>query len=249
VQAKKTIIFLAVFLSCFRLHPLSFEALYDDLTNLWIPGRRPTCFGIEQYVQMCGSYMSTNNETDFSIKGNGFFVVYDDINDKTYLTRNGRFMFNGLWFLTNQDGFYVLGSNGGYLNYADFSAGFGDVFFRASDDFFLLAVPKIETLNTYTDMYIDVSSFTAVEGSDVINKTLEANPATLDMLLDAALLGIDGNIDCNDSRKLINLFYQRYSQMNDFYQKYEEQMKRLVSEDEYTGSILTKIQQLENMLL
>ena len=140
---KKAICFFVLYLLCNHLYSYSFENLYEDLVNFWLPDRRITYLGLTQYMQLESSRMATYNATDFFINGEGFFVTFDEISNKTYLTRNGRFLFNNGWFLINDDGYFVLGYDGEHIHITRFVEAGGPEYFRSADDFFLLALPVI----------------------------------------------------------------------------------------------------------
>ena len=63
-----------------------YKELYKDLSNCHTIGYKG-----KLYSEMQGSLFYTNLYTDFAIYGNGFFKVYDNINNKYYYTRNGDF--------------------------------------------------------------------------------------------------------------------------------------------------------------
>lgn len=57
-----------------------------------------------------GTLISTENNTDFAIVGNGFFQVVDD-NNNTFYTRDGSFKVNSQGYLVTNSGHYVTGIN------------------------------------------------------------------------------------------------------------------------------------------
>ena len=57
-----------------------------------------------------GTLISTENNTDFAIVGNGFFQVTDEQNN-TYYTRDGSFKVNPQGYLVTNSGHYVMGTN------------------------------------------------------------------------------------------------------------------------------------------
>lgn len=57
-----------------------------------------------------GTLISTENNTDFAIVGNGFFQVTDEQNN-TYYTRDGSFKVNPQGYLVTNSGQYVMGIN------------------------------------------------------------------------------------------------------------------------------------------
>ena len=56
-----------------------------------------------------GTLISTENNTDFAIVGNGFFQVTDEQNN-TYYTRDGSFKINPQGYLVTNSGHYVMGT-------------------------------------------------------------------------------------------------------------------------------------------
>jgi flagellar hook protein FlgE len=65
-------------------------------------------------VQTQGSLQTTGRPLDLAISGDGFFIVRDGNND--YLTRAGNFYLDNQGNLVNQDGLYVIGTDGGKIN-------------------------------------------------------------------------------------------------------------------------------------
>ncbi|MBN9647281.1 flagellar hook-basal body complex protein [Terrisporobacter glycolicus] len=57
-----------------------------------------------------GTNVSTENNMDFAIEGNGFFEVMDNQNNR-YYTRNGDFSVDAQGYLITSSGHYVLGVN------------------------------------------------------------------------------------------------------------------------------------------
>lgn len=58
-----------------------------------------------------GQLLNTSNETDFAIKGEGFFKLEDN-NGRALLTRDGSFHFNNENILVNSEGFSIQGEDG-----------------------------------------------------------------------------------------------------------------------------------------
>lgn len=58
-----------------------------------------------------GTYINTENNLDFALKGDGFFKVADDEGNEFY-TRDGAFTLNQQGVLVTKDGYTVLGTNG-----------------------------------------------------------------------------------------------------------------------------------------
>lgn len=57
-----------------------------------------------------GSFISTDNKTDFAIEGSGFFTVQDSTGNLFY-TRDGAFKVNSQGYLVTNAGHYVMGNN------------------------------------------------------------------------------------------------------------------------------------------
>lgn len=57
-----------------------------------------------------GTHVSTGNNMNFAIEGNGFFEVMDNQNNR-YYTRNGDFTVDAQGYLITNSGHYVLGIN------------------------------------------------------------------------------------------------------------------------------------------
>ncbi len=82
-------------------------------TPLTGSGTRVVDLGIN-YTQ--GTPVQTGIGTDFAIQGDGFFAVQGD--DQVYYTRNGSFnigLVNGVAYLTDMEGQYVLNAAGGRI--------------------------------------------------------------------------------------------------------------------------------------
>jgi flagellar hook protein FlgE len=62
-----------------------------------------------------GALNTTGNPTDLGISGNGFFMVQDPATSNQYATRDGEFHFDSSNYLVNEQGYRVLGSNGGTI--------------------------------------------------------------------------------------------------------------------------------------
>ncbi|MGL5693923.1 MAG: flagellar hook-basal body complex protein, partial [Peptostreptococcaceae bacterium] len=59
---------------------------------------------------MQGTFVETNNRTDFAINGKGFFTVRDAAG-KEFYTRDGVFKVNSQGYLVTTAGHYVMGRN------------------------------------------------------------------------------------------------------------------------------------------
>ncbi len=57
-----------------------------------------------------GTHVATENQTDFSLQGNGFFQV-QKANGETFYTRDGSFKIDGQGYLVSNAGHYVMGNN------------------------------------------------------------------------------------------------------------------------------------------
>ncbi len=56
-----------------------------------------------------GAIQQTGNQFDISITGNGFFAVFDPVNNQTYYTRAGQFSFDSNGNLIDPNGYQVQG--------------------------------------------------------------------------------------------------------------------------------------------
>jgi hypothetical protein len=202
-----------------------FDDLYNDLEVYWLPGRRPTYPGIIYYIEQNGALMATDNKTDFCISRNGFFVVYDDINDETYLTRNGRFYFNTRGYLVNEDGYYVLNRNQTYIYCTDINL--EKDFFNED---FLIALPEINTIKSISNKYLVSASYFFVPVNEIyiINNFLEMMTIYFEKMLDAIILDIENNRNYNNKEGLIRLLYKRYYEIKEVAKLSEEESKILL---------------------
>lgn len=57
-----------------------------------------------------GTHISTENNTDFAINGDGFFQV-EDINGEQFYTRDGSFKIDSQGYLVTNGGYFVMGIN------------------------------------------------------------------------------------------------------------------------------------------
>ncbi|MEX0322930.1 MAG: flagellar hook-basal body complex protein [Puniceicoccaceae bacterium] len=86
----------------------------DNLSNL-----PPTQIGAGSLVASAskifeqGAIELTGISSDLAISGNGFFRVYDAANDQQLLTRDGSFRIDQNGYLTDKNGFFLLGLTGG----------------------------------------------------------------------------------------------------------------------------------------
>lgn len=60
-----------------------------------------------------GAIETTGVSSDLAISGDGFFRVYDSINQQQFLTRDGSFRVDELGYLTDKAGNFLLGATGG----------------------------------------------------------------------------------------------------------------------------------------
>ncbi|MCL2380289.1 MAG: hypothetical protein FWC64_01695 [Treponema sp.] len=181
-----------------------------DLVNLWSIGRNSVY--LNDTSQRGGSVF-TGNELDF-YSFIGFFVVFDDINNVYYLTRNGRFIFNIRNFLVNEDGYYVLNINGGLIHRNDIDL--EQELPRNFNDSFLIAIPEDTNDMVITSRYIITPNFSPVTYRWVSNMVLETVPFNLRMLLEKAILDTDNNENFENKEGLINLMRKRFFQAKEW---------------------------------
>jgi len=238
----KKILFILFYFSTSFLYSNSFNELFIDLMNLWEIGRNSVYIHFElddpNQSKGRGGLIITDNELDFII-GRGFFVVFDEINNNYYLTRNGRFHYNQMMFLVNEDGYYVINPDYEYIHHDNFN--FKSQYFN---DIFLAVVPNDNI--TITSKYIITSNFNRVISAGT-NKVIETIPINLSDLIDQALLDIDENKDYDNKEKLISLIYKRYYQLKKYYIGLPVNSSGYLT-SQYLSELLNKIELFEKRL-
>ena len=164
------------FINIVYLYAEEFEDLCTDLKNAFRLGYRPISQGIDAYLYNQGILITTFSETDFSISGEGFFILLDEKNDKLLLTRNGAFHFNNNGFLVNHENFKVLSSSSNLET--------NEYIFLTRNDYidmnsFLIGMPLINDIIKINPEYIESSSFLIYENNTIIRNTLESIPILL----------------------------------------------------------------------
>jgi len=240
------LIFFLIF--CFLICSLSanpYHHLYNDLLNLWTLGRNSEfiLFDFDDpYLEYGrGAFIYTGNELDFLI-GRGFFVVYDEINDTTYLTRNGRFNFNLRGILVNEDGYYVMNPENQFIYQSDFNFKF-----EYFNDLFLVVVPDNDNL-VVTSKYVISSSYKRTRSAGS-NEVLESIPVSLFDLVDHALLHIEENMDFENKEGLINLMYKRYFEVIELNNRFITAGSPYHLDSESLEELRNKIETIERKLL
>ncbi len=77
----------------------------------FIPSKLSYARDVAQFTDVSeGPLLSTGNDLDVAIKGDGYFVIESE--DQEFYSRNGRFQLNGEGQLVNQQGFSVLSDAG-----------------------------------------------------------------------------------------------------------------------------------------
>ena len=77
----------------------------------FIPSKLSYARDVAQFTDVSeGPVLSTGNDLDVAIKGDGYFVIESE--DQEFYSRNGRFQLNGEGQLVNQQGFSVLSDAG-----------------------------------------------------------------------------------------------------------------------------------------
>jgi len=203
---NKVLFFFIFNISIFSSYASSFNDLYVDLVNFWSIGRNSVYLND---ISQRGGAVFTGNELDF-YSFIGFFVVFDDINNVYYLTRNGRFIFNRRDFLVNEDGYYVLNMDGGLIHRNDIDL--EQELPMNFNDSFLIAIPDDINDMVITSKYIITPNFSPATYRWVSNMVFEAVPFNLRMLLEKAILDIDNNENFDNKEGLIALLYKRFFQ-------------------------------------
>ena len=222
----------------------SFNYLYNDLVNLWTLGRNsefiPYDFDEPYLHNKVGNIIFTGNELDFFV-ARGFFVVFDDINDTTYLTRNGSFHFDLRGILVNGDGYYVMNFENQFIYESEFQYKK-----KSFIHHFLIVVPNDRNY-TVTSKYIISPNFRRVK-SEGSNNFLETMPVNLFMLIDHAMLHIDENMDFENKNGIIYLMYKRYYQLVDLNNTFTVNSPNYIL-PEHLEELLNKIKIIESKLL
>jgi hypothetical protein len=236
---KKYTILLFLLIASERNYADSYDDLYIDLENMWLPGRRSVYLGIDYYLNVNGHRVLTNNKNDFFIDGRGFFVVYDDDKNRTFLTRNGAFQFNLRGYLVTADGYYVLekGSTKNEIKYIYH----GDLFDKNKEfnNMFFIAFPEIDSIKYITSKYMMSNEIVSVNNFDIKNMCLEIMPISLDNLLDKALVDVYINSNYQKANEIIQIIRKRYNEIRELN----------IADDDYYNNLLVKINNFENRLL
>ena len=93
-------------------HNKTFQEVYLSYKNENL-GKIPSKIGVDsvETVFTQGTFISTERSLDLAISGTGFFKI--DMGDGTYAyTRNGSIKIDTEGFLTDDNGYYLLGNNG-----------------------------------------------------------------------------------------------------------------------------------------
>lgn len=95
--------------TAYKIKTINFQALVTGEGNTASGG---VLFTAAQNVDVTGQISSTGNTTNLAIKGGGFFVVTDNLQNKpsSYAySRNGNFSTDSSGNLVNDEGYYLLG--------------------------------------------------------------------------------------------------------------------------------------------
>lgn len=97
--------------TAYKIRTVNFQALVGDTGNGNSSGGG-VISRFAQNIRQGGPISTTGISTNVAIKGDGFFVVSDNLNNKpaayTY-SRNGNFQTDANGFLVNDEGYYLLG--------------------------------------------------------------------------------------------------------------------------------------------
>jgi len=179
---KTFVLFCFVFLFN-TLYAQDLNNLYTDLRNAFRLGYRPISQGLDVYLYNQGVLITTFSETDFSISGEGFFILLDEGNDKLLLTRNGAFHFNDDGFFVNHENFRVLSSRSN-IKTNEY------IFITRNDKIdmnnFLIGMPIVNEIIINPE-YIESKDFLIYENNIIIHNTLESMPILLKKIIDDIL--------------------------------------------------------------
>ncbi len=102
-----------------------------------------------------GTFISTENNSDFAINGNGFFEV-KDYNGNTYYSRDGSFKVNSQGYLVTNAGHNVIGINNITRVLEPINIGNGKINITPSNDIYIDGVNKykfsIKDFNDYKSL-------------------------------------------------------------------------------------------------
>jgi flagellar hook protein FlgE len=97
--------------TAYKIRTVNFQALVGDTGNGNSSGGG-VISKTAQNIRQSGPISTTGISTNVAIKGDGFFVVSDNLNNKpaayTY-SRNGNFQTDAAGYLVNDEGYYLLG--------------------------------------------------------------------------------------------------------------------------------------------
>lgn len=95
--------------TAYKTRQVSFQSL---VTGAGSRAGGAVVYETSQDMRAQGQIQATDNSTNISINGNGFFVVSDQVDNQpsayTY-TRNGSFSTDAQGYLINSEGYYLLG--------------------------------------------------------------------------------------------------------------------------------------------
>ncbi len=102
-----------------------------------------------------GTFISTENNSDFAINGNGFFEV-KDYNGNTYYSRDGSFKVNSQGYLVTNAGHNVMGINNATGALEPINVGNGKINITPANDIYIDGVNKykfsIKDFNDYKSL-------------------------------------------------------------------------------------------------
>lgn len=103
-----------------------------------------------------GTFVSTENNTDFAIEGSGFFEVIDESNNRFY-TRDGSFKIDNQGYLVTNSGHYVVGRNNMTGNTEPIYIGNGEVSVTSDNRI------NIDGINMYSFRVVDFENYNSLE--------------------------------------------------------------------------------------
>lgn len=115
-----------------------------------------------------GTLVSTDNNTDFALEGNGFFKVIDE-NNNTFYTRDGSFKINTQGYLVTNAGYYVAGINSATGNEEQIYVGNETLSFTSDNNIVINGVNsykfKVVDFDNYDDLVKRGENLYSGEGS------------------------------------------------------------------------------------
>jgi hypothetical protein len=129
-------------------------------------------------LEAIGTPMETFSATDYYILGNGFFSLFDPINNEIIFTRNGSFQLNILGQLVNHDGYLVLSRDSNLFDRTFIFINSSELYYdsKLNQNFFLIVQPNGNSVCSISPEYIITRDFDIIDNTDIVSNFLEMMP-------------------------------------------------------------------------